>query len=225
MPDSLARGLLQANIKLSKPIMEKQLAFLDELLRWSRRVNLTSIRDHSEAIEKHLLDSLLLIPHLAGSGQIMDMGSGGGLPGIPLAIAEPSMQVMSIDSVGKKVNFQKHIKRSLQLDNFEVQQSRIEDLVDNDSERGKYDLIVSRAFSSLDTYLQFAAPLVKPGGRILAMKGSGGREEIMAARQAIKQHGLSDPSIINYNLPFSHAARQIIVLQKNDSCLSVDNRG
>jgi len=225
MHDSLAKGLLWANIQLSQTIIEKQLTFLDELLRWNRRINLTSIRDHTEAIEKHLLDSLLLIPHLAGSGQIMDMGSGGGLPGIPLAIAEPSMQVMSIDSIGKKVNFQKHIKRSLQLDNFEVQQSRIEDLVESDSEQEKYDLIVSRAFSSLDTYLQFAAPLVKPGGRILAMKGSGGREELTAARQVIKQHGLSDSRIINYNLPFSHATRQIIVLQKDVSCLSVDNRG
>lgn len=217
MSDSLARGLLQANIKLSKSILAQQLTFLDELLRWNRQINLTAILDPSEAIEKHLLDSLLLLPHLAGSGQIMDIGSGGGLPGIPLAIAEPSMQVMSIESVGKKVNFQKHIKRSLQLDNFEVQQSRIEDLVEDDSELGRYDLIVSRAFSSLDTYLPFAAPFAKTGGRILAMKGSGGREELTAASQAIKQYGLSDPRIINYRLPFSHAARQIIVLQKGES--------
>ena len=144
----------------------------------------------------------------------MDMGSGGGLPGIPLAIALSSLQVVSIDSVGKKINFQKHIKRLLQLDNLTLVQSRVEDLEQTDLNREKYDLIVNRAFSSLATSLCCAAPWLKSGGRLLVMKGPEGRDELLAAEEAIESLGFSDPEVFTYILPFSRAERQLIVLKK-----------
>jgi len=214
MSNRFAEGLAQLNLPLSENLIQKELDFLDELLRWNQRVNLTSIRNRDEAIEKHLLDSLLLLPHLDDAKKIMDMGSGGGLPGIPLAIADTTLKVISIDSVGKKINFQKHIKRLLQLDNLTVLQSRIEDLTQTGLEQEKYDLVISRAFSSLDISIMYAAPWLRTGGRLLAMKGPEGREELRAAEQTIKLQNFTDPLVFSYELPFSSAERQLVILKK-----------
>ncbi|MCD6581314.1 MAG: 16S rRNA (guanine(527)-N(7))-methyltransferase RsmG [Desulfuromusa sp.] len=214
MPDHFIDGLSQLGLQLSEEIIKKELCYLDELLRWNQRINLTSIKNRDKAIEKHLLDSLLVLPHLNGVKQLLDMGSGGGLPGIPLAIAHPSLLVVSVDSVGKKINFQKHIKRLLQLDNLIVVQSRIEELSQVDPGQGKYDLVVNRAFSSLDTSIPHAANWIKAGGRLLAMKGPEGREELGAATEVVARYGFSAPAIFVYNLPFSHAERQLVFLTK-----------
>lgn len=214
MSSRFTEGLAHLNLPLSENIIQKELDFLDELLRWNQRVNLTSIRNRDEAIEKHLLDSLLLLPHLDDAKKIIDMGSGGGLPGIPLAISDTNLKVISVDSVGKKINFQKHIKRLLQLDNLTVLQSRIEDLTQTALEEEKYDLVVSRAFSSLDTSIRYAAPWLKAGGRLVAMKGPEGREELRAAEQTIEQQNFTDPLVFSYLLPFSSAERQLVILKK-----------
>ena len=212
MSDCFVEGLAQLGLNLPEVVIEKEMCFLDELLRWNQQINLTSIRDRKEAIEKHLLDSLLLLPHLKGSECLLDMGSGGGLPGIPLVIARSALRVVSVDSVGKKINFQKHIKRLLKLDNLKIIQSRIEDLLPDRVGQEKYDLIVSRAFSSLETFIHHATPRLKPGGRLLAMKGPEGREELFAAAETIEKYGFSDPEISDYSLPFSRAERQLITL-------------
>ena len=201
-------------LQLSAGVIEREKSFIDELLRWNQRINLTSIRTYDEAVEKHLLDSLLLLAHLDGVGDLLDMGSGGGLPGIPLAIADSTLNVVSVDSVGKKINFQKHIKRLLQLDNLTALNSRIEDLEKTVLGQRKYDLVVSRAFSSLEVFLGYAAPWLKPGGRLIAMKGPEGRGELEAARQAIERYSFIDSTVFVYNLPFSRAERQLIILTK-----------
>ncbi|MCF6266399.1 MAG: 16S rRNA (guanine(527)-N(7))-methyltransferase RsmG [Desulfuromusa sp.] len=225
MLNYLTEGLTRAKIELPEETLVRELRFLEELLRWNKRVNLTSVHDSNEAIEKHLIDSLLVMPCLGRIKSILDMGSGGGLPGIPLAIAEPEIKVDSIDSVGKKVHFQKHIKRLLQLDNFTVVQSRVEDLNSAGLGGKLYDLIICRAFTSLDTYIGFAAPWLKSGGRLLAMKGPEGCDEIIVARETIQRLKLSNPLTIEYSLPFSAANRQIIVIKKPKVCMSDDNRG
>ena len=150
MYKSLIDGLALVDVKLSNEIIDKQLTFLDELLRWNQRINLTSIKQPNEALEKHLIDSLLLLPYLAGVGNLIDLGSGGGLPGIPLAIASPWLQIVSVDSVGKKINFQRHIKRLLSLDNLELQQARAENLAATTLMEKGYDLVIARAFTSLE---------------------------------------------------------------------------
>ena len=214
MSKSLIDGLSQFDLQLSDEIIQKELVFLDELLRWNQRINLTSITDRAEAIEKHLIDSLLLLPYVQNSSKIMDLGSGGGLPGIPLAIAISSLQVVSIDSVGKKINFQKHLKRLLHLENLQVVQSRAENLDQIPLAEGGYDLVVARAFTSLETLLNYAAPWLKPGGRVIAMKGPGGNSELSSAETAVKQSGFTNSEVFSYQLPFSHAERQLLILKK-----------
>ncbi len=224
MLDLLAEGLLRVGLQLPEDVLSREICFQEELLRWNQRINLTSIRNPDEAVEKHLIDSLLVLPHLGAAKQIVDMGSGGGLPGIPLAIAEPTINIVSIDSVGKKVNFQKHIKRMLQLDNFSARQSRIEDSGATGLGQGTHDLIISRAFTSLETYLRYALPWLKPGGRVLAMKGPEGREELSGVSEVL-QANMCAPLVIDYVLPFSSAARQIIIIKKPEDSLSNNNNG
>lgn len=207
-------GLSQLDLQLADKIIQKELKFLDELLRWNQHVNLTSIRNRDEAIEKHLLDSLLLLPYLNRSKKILDMGSGGGLPGIPLAIADKTLRVVSIDSVGKKINFQRHIKRLLQLDNLTVLQSRIEDLGQTTLKQEKFDLVVNRAFASLEVSIKYAEPWLNAEGRLLAMKGPEGPGELLSIAPMLEQHGYSGSEVISYMLPFSCAERQLIILKK-----------
>ncbi|MEE4255012.1 MAG: 16S rRNA (guanine(527)-N(7))-methyltransferase RsmG [Desulfuromusa sp.] len=214
MPRYLADGLLQLKIPLSDVVNKTEIEFLDELLRWNQRVNLTSITNRSEAIEKHLLDSLLLLPHLDMAKNILDMGSGGGLPSIPLAIAAPSLGFVSVDSVGKKVNFQKHVKRLLQIKNLTILQSRVEELKLAGLEEKSFDLVVSRAFTSLEAFIGYAEPWLKPGGRVLAMKGPEGRDELSSVKKVVTEYHLGEPQVFSYLLPYSRAERQLIVLKK-----------
>lgn len=186
--------------------------FLDELLRWNKRINLTSIRNRDDALEKHLLDSLVLLGCLPLSGRLLDMGSGGGLPGIPLAISRPGLQVVSVDGVGKKINFQKHIKRLLALANFQPVHSRLEEVGDLDP----FDFVTARALSDFSTLMRLSAPLLKKGGEFLVMKGPEGEAEL---EECIK-NGDSDlfqvKAIRRYRLPFSCSERQLIVLTKKN---------
>lgn len=214
MPRYLAEGLLQLEIPLSEVVNKKEIEFLDELLRWNQSINLTSITNRKQAIEKHLLDSLLLLPHLGGAKNVLDMGSGGGLPSIPLAIATPSIDFVSVDSVGKKINFQKHVKRRLQIKNLTVLQSRVEELNQTGLKQEKFDLVVSRAFTSLEVFIAYAAPWLKPGGRILAMKGPEGRNELSSVKKITKEYQLEDSLVYSYHLPYSRVERQLVVLKK-----------
>jgi len=215
MSNSLAEGLSQFDLKLSAKIIQMETAFLDELLRWNQRINLTSINNLDDAVEKHLIDSLLLLPHLGNVKNIIDLGSGGGLPGIPLAISSPSLQVVSIDSVGKKINFQRHIKRFLSIDNSHIIQSSAEMLGRTTLETESFDLVVARAFTSIETLLKYATPWLKPGGRVIAMKGPEGRSELNFAEPILKQYRFADPVVFSYKLPFSHAERQLIIFNLN----------
>ncbi len=187
---------------------------MDELLRWNRSVNLTSITNRKQAIEKHLLDSLLLLPHLGSAKNILDMGSGGGLPSIPLAIAAPALDVVSVDSVGKKINFQKHVKRQLQIYNLKILQSRVEELNRTGLKDEKFDIVVSRAFTSLGDFIAYSAPWLKPGGRIFAMKGPEGQKELISAKKITEKYHLEDTVVYSYLLPYSRAERQLIILKK-----------
>ncbi|MCK5782889.1 MAG: 16S rRNA (guanine(527)-N(7))-methyltransferase RsmG [Desulfobacterales bacterium] len=217
MLKSLVNGLLQFDLQLSDRIIQKEITYLDELLRWNQRINLTSIKNREEALEKHLIDSLLLLPHLDEVVTLLDLGSGGGLPGIPLAIASSSLQIVSIDSVGKKINFQRHIKRFLSLENLQIIQARAERLDRTALEAESFDLVVARAFTSLEPLLEYAEPWLKPGGRVIAMKGPGGGNELSSAEPMIEQNRFADPLLFSYELPFSQAERQLLILKKTTS--------
>jgi 16S rRNA (guanine527-N7)-methyltransferase len=212
MADLLLTGLELFDLRLPEHTLRRQQQFLDELLRWNRQVNLTSIRNRDEALEKHLLDSLLLLKCLPHSGRLLDMGSGGGLPGIPLAIARPELNVVTIDSVGKKIRFQKHIRRLLALDNLQPMHARLEDLV---AKGERFEDITARALSSFGDLISWAAPLQRVGDRLLAMKGPEGADELTAYLSGSDEKYYELAGLHKYQLPVSGSERQLVILNRS----------
>ncbi len=152
------------------------LAYLDLLARWNRTYNLTAIRDPREMVTRHLLDSLAMVPHVTGLPTLADLGTGPGLPGIPLAIALPALEVTLVESNGKKARFLREAVRTLRLANAEVAESRIE-AVDRP---GAFAAITARALATLPDILAAGGHLPAADGRLLAMKGVRPDDEIAA---------------------------------------------
>ena len=152
------------------------LAYLALLARWNATYNLTAIRDPREMLAKHLLDSLAMHAHLDGIESLADLGTGPGLPGIPLAIARPGLQVTLVESNGKKARFLREAARQLKLGNASVVESRIETF----DAAGRFDAITARALATLPLILQLGGHLLQPQGRLLAMKGVVPDDEIAA---------------------------------------------
>jgi 16S rRNA (guanine527-N7)-methyltransferase len=174
-PDDLRTDLDAglAALSLDPALAMPLLAYLALLDRWNRTYNLTAIRDPREMVGKHLLDSLAMHPYLA-SGTLADLGTGAGLPGIPLALAKPGLQVTLVESNGKKARFLREAVRTLGLANARVAESRAEAL----NEPGAYDAITARALATLPLIIELGGHLLKPGGRLLAMKGAVPDDEI-----------------------------------------------
>jgi len=171
--DELEAGL--AALGLAPALAGPLLAYLALLDRWNRTYNLTAIRDPREMVAKHLLDSLAMHP-FAGDGALADLGTGAGLPGIPLAIADPGLQVTLVESNGKKARFLREAVRTLKLPNARVAEARIEAL----DMPGMFDAITARALATLPLILQLGGHLLKPEGKLLAMKGAVPADEIAA---------------------------------------------
>lgn len=141
------------------------------LLEWNRTTNLTAITDPMEVAVKHYVDSLAAVLWIGEGVRILDAGSGGGFPGIPLNILRPELSVTLVDSVRKKVSFLKHAIRTIGLEGIEAVHGRLEALGESPRYRGTFDIVVCRAFSSLETFAERTADFLAPGGSLLALKG------------------------------------------------------
>jgi 16S rRNA (guanine527-N7)-methyltransferase len=162
---SLQAGLEE--LGLSQPgLGERLLGYLALLVKWNRAFNLSAVREPQEMVPRHLLDSLAILPWVQGE-RLLDVGSGAGLPGIPLAIARPELRVVLLDSNGKKTRFLRQAQLELGLANVEVIEGRVEAYVPPTP----FDIITSRAFAQLKAFIDLTAPLLAPSGRWLAMKG------------------------------------------------------
>jgi 16S rRNA (guanine527-N7)-methyltransferase len=173
--EELSRGARQLGIDLSDSQHSQLLAYLALLIKWNKAYNLTAVRDPDEMVSRHLLDSLSVVPFIAGD-RWLDVGSGGGMPGIPLAILFPGMKVTVLDSNGKKTRFLTQVKLELKLDNLEVIHSRVEAFKPELPFTG----IVSRAFSSLEDFTEWTRHLGDTDTRWLAMKGLHPADELVA---------------------------------------------
>lgn len=176
--DLLLEGAKTFGIRLNEKEVEAFDLYLRELLKWNQKINLTAIRSEKGIVVKHFLDSLSAYPYLSKPSSLLDIGSGAGFPGIPLKMVEPFLEVTLIDSVRKKVDFQKHIIRTLGLKGIEAIHGRVQDKEILQSMGGRFDFVISRAFSDLQTLLILSLPFLKKGGIVLAMKGEMNREEI-----------------------------------------------
>ncbi|MCP5169454.1 MAG: 16S rRNA (guanine(527)-N(7))-methyltransferase RsmG [Hahellaceae bacterium] len=187
----LSQGIEQLGLVISAEKQQKLLDYLDLLVKWNGAYNLTAVRDPEEMLERHLLDSLSVVPYVQGP-RLLDVGTGPGLPGIPLAICFPEIHVTLLDSNGKKTRFLTQAKMSLRLENVEVFYGRAEACRSE-----PFDQIVSRAFSSLENMVNWTRHLLAEDGHFLAMKGLHPGEEIehLPVGFAVKtSHRLDVPS-------------------------------
>jgi len=202
----LERGLAAMGIDLPGSAHESLVAYAALLNKWNKVYNLTAIRDASQVLTHHLLDSLVILPALAQVTHLADIGSGGGLPGIPLAISRPDLQVTSIETVNKKASFQQQAKIELKLANFHPLCARVEDV----HPARLFDGIVSRAFAELADFVRLSAHLLAPGGRFYAMKGVYPHEEI-----ARLPEGFSVAGSLELSVPDLDAHRHLIIIERD----------
>lgn len=186
---------------------------VSELLRWNQRRNLTAITDPDEVLEKHLYDSLTLLKFAQKAQRMLDIGSGAGFPSLPVKIACPELEVVSVDSVGKKIDFQRHMARLLGLQKFSALHGRVEDLLEHDLCCDGFDLVTARAVCSLNEFVALAEPFLLPNGCLLAMKGPEGEQELADCRESLVKKGW-DVSLERLILPRSGAIRCLIKLSR-----------
>lgn len=203
--EQLARGIAALGLDLSATSLEKLLAYARLLGKWNRVYNLSAVRDEQSVVSHHLLDSLSVLPHLATVASLADVGSGGGLPGIPLAIARPDMAVTLVESNHKKSAFLQQARIELSLANVSVHCERVEAW----QPETRFAAVISRAFSDLAEFVRVAGHLVTPGGRMLAMKGVHPYEEItqLPAGWRVQQ-------VIPLEVPGLEAARHLVCVER-----------
>lgn len=180
---------------------ERVLAYIDLIAKWNRVYNLTAIRETDKALTHHVLDSLAVLPHIPGD-RIADVGSGAGLPGIPLALARPSWQVTLIESSHKKSSFLRQVIADLELSNATVLGARVEAVQPG----GGFDVVISRAFADLPEFARLAGHLLAPGGVLVAMKGLYPDEEL-----ALLPVSWRVDNVIALQVPGLAASRHLVV--------------
>lgn len=201
----LLYGIESLGLTLSKQAIWQLLQYLLLLHKWNQRYNLTSIRDLKDMVSRHVLDSLSILPFIDGR-TLLDVGTGAGLPGIPIAIAQPELTVTLIEANGKRVRFLRQVLLELMLPQVVVYQQRIENL---DISR-RFDCITARAFADLSQLVSLAMPFLENNGRILAMKGCGSVIE-----REMKGMNFASSHIITIQVPFiEYEQRHVVVIRK-----------
>jgi len=199
------KGLLdQAQINLSEAQIEQQLALVGLLDKWNKAYNLTSVRNPKDMLPRHIMDSLAVRKYLHGQ-RFIDVGTGPGLPGLPLAIAEPDKEFVLLDSLGKRIRFIRQVCHELKLTNVTAVQARVEDYQDEK----QFDGVISRAFASLNDMLSWCEHLPAENGRFYALKGLYPQDEL---EQLPEQYKIE--SIEQINVPGIDASRHIVIISK-----------
>lgn len=218
----IARGAGQFGIQVDQNQLDLFAAHAAELVHWNRKKNITAITDPFEIAVKHVLDSLIPANLIPTGAALLDLGSGGGFPGIPLKIYLPSLRVTLIDASRKKINFLKHVIRTLNLEKIEAHHARAEDLACAPNHINAHDVVISRAFSALSPFVNLSRPLLKKNGSMIAMKAQVDQSELDSLN-CLRSDGLSVArieqdryalSFEKYLLPFVDADRTIISLRQ-----------
>jgi 16S rRNA (guanine527-N7)-methyltransferase len=206
----LLYGAAEFGVSLSDSHIDRLLLLMLELRKWNRKFNLTAITREREIIVKHFLDSLSVVPLLHDGARVLDLGSGGGFPAIPLALVRPDLDVLSVDAAEKKIFFQRHAARLLGLQRFSTLHARGELMAE--SHAGRFDVTVSRAFSSLPRFITLARPLMAPGGTIIAMKGKWGEDDAADVAPKLAEQELGVRQVVRLRLPVSGDERTLVVI-------------
>jgi 16S rRNA (guanine527-N7)-methyltransferase len=206
LQDMLATGIQEMALNVSPAQQEQLMDYLGLMFKWNAVYNLTSLRDPQQMVTHHLLDSLAAVPAFQDAKNVLDVGSGGGLPGIVLAIVRPDMKVSMIDTVHKKTAFLTQVKAELGLANVTVYTMRVEQLQVSD----KFDVITSRAFADLSDFVNWSGHLLAEGGRYIALKGTAPMDEQQRLPAAWKI-----TSVQPLQVPRLGAERHLVFIERN----------
>ena len=202
------------NIDLSVEQLDKFYIYMDLLIYWNEKINLTAITEPEEIILKHFIDSLTICNKIENNNKIIDVGTGAGFPGIPLAIVNNTLEITLVDALNKRLIFLEEVIKELKLDNIKLIHARAEEIGQNRDYREKFDISTSRAVANLSTLSEYLLPLVKINGKCLCMKASDAEVEIKEAEKAINVLGGTIEKIDKFNLPYSDIGRTIITIKK-----------
>ena len=201
---------LKFNIVLEDKMLVDFYNYMNLLIKWNEKMNLTAILDPREIIEKHFIDSLSINKYIKSGDKVLDVGTGAGFPGIPLKISKKDVDITLLDSLNKRINFLNVVIENLKLENIETIHSRAEEF----KKREVYDVVTSRAVSRMNVLLEYMLPFVKVGGICICMKSSEIEEEIEEAKNAIKILGGKVEKIDEFSLIDSDINRKIVVIRK-----------
>lgn len=210
----LNKYLKEINIELKKEQTEKFYKYMNLLLEWNEKINLTAITEPEEVILKHFVDSLTISKYIEKDSKLVDMGTGAGFPGIPLKILRDDIEITLADSLNKRINFLNEVIKELNLKNIQTVHTRAEEFGKNKKYRESFDIATSRAVANLSTLSEYLIPLVKPSGKTICMKGSEIKEEVEMARKAIEILGGKIEQEESFNLPNSDMKRNVIIIKK-----------
>jgi 16S rRNA (guanine527-N7)-methyltransferase len=212
---TLSDGAEAIGVRLGPLELDLFAVYHREILLWNRRINLVSERSSQEIVIRHFLDSLTPAPFLdRPEGDLIDLGSGGGFPGIPLRIARSGLQVSLIEASRKKSSFLSHIVRTLRLGGVQVVRERVEELTAGEAFAGRYDTLVSRAAFKLPELIRMASFFLKPGGQLIAMKGPDPRVEMEETERISEAAGMVFRACRAIPLPGADSSRNIIIYNR-----------
>jgi 16S rRNA (guanine527-N7)-methyltransferase len=205
--DKLSKLIAKTDLVISSEQQSKLVAYVEMMNKWNKAYNLTSVRNPEEMLVKHIMDSLVVSPHLQAVTQVnsnfIDVGTGPGLPGIPLAIINPELNFTLLDSLGKRVRFMKQVKHELGLENISPVQSRVEEF------EGEFAGVLSRAFASISDMVNWSHHLVAEQGKFFALKGQVDEEEIAALPNFVKVEQINP-----LHVPQLSGERHLVLLNK-----------
>lgn len=210
----LRKYLEELNINLNSEQIFKFYNYMNLLIDWNKKLNLTAITEPEEIVVKHFVDSLTISKYIKENSKLIDVGTGAGFPGIPLKIYRSDIDVTLLDSLNKRISFLNYIIKELNLEEIKAVHGRAEEYAREAEYREKFDIATSRAVANMATLSEYLIPYVKVNGIVLAMKGSNINGEIQNANNAIKVLGAKVVSVEEFNLPNTEINRNIILIEK-----------
>lgn len=202
------------DISLTKTQIKNYFEYMQLLLEWNEKINLTAITEVDDIILKHFIDSLTVIKYIKENNKIIDVGTGAGFPGIPIGIMNSNIDITLLDSLNKRISFLNEVCNKIELKNIRTIHGRAEDFGKDKDTREKFDIAISRAVANMTTLVEYLLPFVKVGGYAICMKGPEIEEELSKAKFAINELGGKIEKVENFVLPKSDIERNIVIIKK-----------